>query len=102
MLYQRSDTVYIKVQHKTYTFSTDTWALADPDSGYPKITIYDKDDTIKVNAASMTKKAVGKYEYSYQLASDAATTTPGDPWYGWIEVANSTYTDRQYIAFDVE
>ena len=98
MDYQRSDSVYIRLQHKTYTFSTDTWALADPDATYPKISIVDSAGVTKVNAQTMTKEATGKYEYLYQLASDAAL----GEWTGYILVANSTYTDKQDFTFNVE
>ncbi len=98
MIYQRGDTVYTKLSHKVYTFSTDTWALTDADANYPKITIVDSANVIKVNAVAMTKKATGKYEHLYQLASDTAL----GKWTGWIETANATYLDRQYFAFLVE
>ena len=98
MVYQRGDSAYFKLQHKTYTFLTDVWALADPDATYPKITITDSAGTAKVAAATMTKVTTGKYDYSYQIATDAETGT----WTGYIETSNSTYKDRQYLAFDVE
>jgi uncharacterized protein YfaS (alpha-2-macroglobulin family) len=98
MVYQQGDTFYVKCQHKTYDFSSDAWSLANPDSGYPKITIIDSAGTTKVNAVSMTKVAVGKYEYSYQIESDASTGT----WVGYIQTANSEKLDEQHFAFDVE
>ncbi len=98
MVYQRGDSLYIKLNHKTYTLSTDTWALADPDAGYPKLTVVDSAGTTKVNALAMTKKATGLYEYLYQIASDAAT----GKWTGYIQTCNDTYLDRQYLAFEVE
>jgi hypothetical protein len=98
MNYQQGDSVYLKLNHKTYTFSTDTWALADPDSGYPKITIMDTLSVVKVNATVMSKVATGKFESQYQLASDAAK----GKWTGYVETCNSTYKDRQYFDFIVE
>jgi hypothetical protein len=41
MAYNKGDSVYTKLIHKTYDLATDTWSLADPDSGYPIITIMD-------------------------------------------------------------
>ncbi len=98
MNYQQGDTVYFNLQHKTYTLLTDVWALADADTNYPKITITDSEGTVIINAVSMTNKATGKYEYLYQLASDAPTGT----WTGFIETSNSAYLDKQYFAFEVE
>lgn len=94
--YQFGDTAYITVEHQTYTLGTDTWALADPDSGFPKITIRDPNGLVKVDAASMSKMATGKFEYLYILASVAKV------WTGWIDVENGNYPDREFISFEVK
>lgn len=97
MGYNKGDTVYTKLIHKTYDLATDTWSLADPDSGYPKITIKDSQGTDKVNAVQMTKVDNGKYEHLYQLSGDAVLGT----WTGFIETSNSTYLDKQHFVFEV-
>lgn len=97
MAYDKGDSVYTKLIHKIYDLETDTWSLADPDSGYPKITIKDSQGTVKVNAAQMTKVDTGKYEHLYQLAGDAAVGT----WNGHIETSNSTFKDKQHFVFEV-
>ena len=97
MAYDKGDSVYTKLVHKTYDFATDAWSLADPDSGYPEITIKDSAGTIKVNAVQMTKVDTGKYEHLYQLAGDAAVGT----WAGYIETSNGTYKDKQHFVFEV-
>lgn len=96
--YNRGDSPLITCKHKIYDLSSDAWSYADPDSGYPKITIVDADGTTKVNATQMSKAAVGKYQYQYQLDSDAAQ---GD-WSGFIETCNNTKKDKKYFAFEVE
>ena len=98
MAYDKGDSVYTRLLHKTYDFATDAWSLADPDSGYPKITIKDSDGVLKVSAVQMSKVDTGKYEHLYQLASDAATGT----WAGDIETCNSTFKDKQHFVFEVE
>lgn len=97
MAYDKGDSVYTKLIHKTYDFATDAWSLADPDSGYPKITIKDSQGSVKVNAAQMTKVATGKYEHLYQLAGDAVVGI----WTGYIETSNGTFLDKQHFIFEV-
>ena len=97
MAYDKGDSVYTKLLHSTYDLATDAWSLADPDSGYPKITINDSAGSVKVSAAQMTKVATGKYEYLYQLAGDAAVGV----WTGYIETSNGTYLDKQHFIFEV-
>jgi hypothetical protein len=95
--FNRGDSPYIKVVHKVYTFSTDTWANADPDATYPKITITDSAGTKQVDAVSMTKRATGKFDYTYTLVAGAALGT----WTGYIQVLNGTYPDISYFEFEV-
>ncbi|MCK9601886.1 MAG: hypothetical protein M0R06_22770 [Sphaerochaeta sp.] len=94
---QVGDSVYIPVVHETYTLSTNTWAEADPDAGYPKITITDPDGTVKVEATGMTKKATGKFEYEYTIPAGGQ-----GEWTGYVDVLNSTKPNRQYFTFRVE
>jgi 2-oxoglutarate dehydrogenase complex dehydrogenase (E1) component-like enzyme len=97
-MYDKNDTVYIKCIHKTYTFVTDIWVETDPDASYPKITILDPAGTVKVAAAIMSKKAVGKFEYLYTVE----LTSLAGWWTGYIDVANGAYPDRQPFGFDVK
>jgi hypothetical protein len=98
MKYQRGDSPYIKVQNKTYSYATDTWSLANADSGYPKITITDSLGVVKVNGVGMSAVITGKYEYQYQLAADAAL----GKWSISIQTSNGSYLDKDYDYFDVE
>lgn len=95
--FDQKDTVYTRCKHETYNFSTELWSLADPDAGYPKITITDTAGTVKVNAVSMTKISTGKFEHRYQLAADAAKGV----WTGVVETANGGYTDKEHFSFEV-
>lgn len=97
MQYQPGDSVYISVVHQTYTLATDTWAEADPDTGYPKITIIDPSGTTKVDAQTMTQRATGKFDYSYELP----TSPTAGWWRGYVDVANAGAPDRQYFGFRV-
>lgn len=95
--YNRLDSVYVTVLHETYTLSTDTWAAADADTGYPKITITDPAGTVKVSAVGMTKRATGKYEYLYELTSTDVLGT----WIIFILTENGGYSDKVYRSFGV-
>ena len=95
--YNKGDTVYIRCKHETYDFATDAWSLADPDSGYPKITEKDSAGTVKVDATSMAKIDVGKFEHKYQLASDALHGV----WPCFIEISSGGYKDKEYFSFEV-
>ena len=94
---QIGDSVYIPVIHEVYTLSTNTWAEADPDAGYPTITITDPDGTVKVDAQAMTKKATGKFEYEYTIPAGGQ-----GEWTGYVDVKNSTMPKRQRFTFTVE
>lgn len=96
-VYSRGDTAYFSIIHEVYTLTTNTWAAGDPDATFPKITITDPGGTTKVDAASMTKRATGKFDYSYEIASDAVLGT----WTGYIQVENGTYPDKEYFSFGV-
>ena len=94
---QVGDSVYLAVVHETYTLSTNAWAEADPSATFPKITIIDPDGTTKVDAASMTKKATGKYEYEYEIPSGGE-----GQWTGYVDTQNATYPNKEYFSFKVE
>lgn len=94
---QVGDSVYVAVVHETYTLSTNTWAEADADSTFPKITIIDPDGTTKVDATSMTKKATGKYEYEYEIPSGGE-----GQWTGYVDTENDENPNREYFGFRVE
>ena len=95
--YEGGDTPFITCDHETYNFGTNIWALADPDSGYPKITILDKDGVNKVDAVTMDKVATGKFSYPYTLG-----LTPVKGWWkGYIDVENGSYPDREWFEFEV-
>jgi len=94
---QSGDSVYIAMQHETFTLSTNAWADADPDAGFPKVTIIDPDDTTKVDAQAMTKRATGKYDYEYEIPSDGE-----GQWTGYVDVENGTFPNREYFGFKVE
>ena len=96
--YQIGDTAFISLKHKTYTFATDTWTLANPDAGFPKITIVDPDGTTKVDAAAMTSVGTGLFQYQYTIPADSVQGW----WRGYIDVENSTYPDREYFGFLLE
>jgi hypothetical protein len=97
-VYDKGDSPFITLRNQVYTFATDTWADADADSNYPKITITDPAGVVKVNDASMTDTGTaGKYTYIYQLATDA---TPGR-WTGVIRTCNSGYYDYEKFGFIV-
>ncbi|KAF0138173.1 MAG: hypothetical protein FD153_1480 [Rhodospirillaceae bacterium] len=95
--YNRGDSIYITCVHEKYTLATDTWAEADADATYPKLTVLDSAGATKVNAAEMTKKATGKYEYQYQIAADAAL----GEWSGYVQTSNTANLDREYFRFQV-
>jgi uncharacterized protein YfaS (alpha-2-macroglobulin family) len=95
--YNKGEAVYKACTNQVYTFSTDTWADANADSGYPKITIIDPDGTVKVDAASMSPVTTGKYEYEYTLATDAAK----GKWSGKIETRYSEKPTIEFFSFAV-
>ena len=95
--YEGGDTPFITCTHETYDFGTNSWALTDADSGYPKITILDKDGVKKVDAVTMDKVATGKFSYLYTLG-----LTPVKGWWkGYIDVKNESYPDREWFGFEV-
>lgn len=96
--YQIGDTAFIALKHQTYNFVTDAWALADPDTNFPKITIVDPDGTTQVSAVGMTSVATGKFQYQYTIP---AASTLGW-WRGYIDVENGSYPDREYFGFLLE
>lgn len=52
--YQYGDTPLITSLHETYDFDTDTWTAVNPDSGYPKVTIADSNDVIRLSSIAVT------------------------------------------------
>lgn len=99
MDYDKGDSVYFRLIHKIYDLATDAWGLANPDDGYPKITIKDSSGATKIDAVEMSGgNPVGKFEYTYQLATDA----PTGKWTGYVETSNSTFHDKKYFAFGVK
>ena len=97
MSYNRGDTVYITYKFETYTYSTETWAVADADTGYPKVTIVDYAGTTKVDAVAMTNVATGRYEYQYQLAADAVL----GKWYVKVQGCKGGYYRIDSTTFEV-
>ena len=73
-----------------YNYAQDGTTLVDCDTGYPKISIWDPTDTLKVDAQAMTSTDTGTYEYTaYQI--------PADGEFGWwrylvlaVESSNET------------
>ena len=101
--YDRPDTVFLTLEHETYNFLTDTWALADPDTGFPKITIIDPKGVTKIPAdpevpITMARDATGKFQYLYEILVNAE---PGW-WRGYIDVENGGYPDREWFSFLVK
>jgi hypothetical protein len=96
-MFDLGDTIYFPFVHQKYTLATDTWADANPDSGYPKITIIDPVDTTQVDAIAMTSMGTGLFEYLYTIASVAKAGT----WTGFIEVQNDSYPDFKRFTFKV-
>jgi uncharacterized protein YfaS (alpha-2-macroglobulin family) len=92
------DSAYFPFINEFYTLSTDTWKATDADATYPKITIIDPDSTTKVDAATMTKKATGKYEYSYIIPVTPVLGT----WTGYIDTMNEGYPDRKYFSLTIK
>jgi len=95
--FQVGDTVYLACIHETYTLSTNTWAEADPDSGFPLITIIDPDGTTQVDGVAMSKRATGKFDYEYTIPADGEGL-----WRGYVDVEVGGYPNRQYFTFKVE
>ncbi|MBA7634578.1 hypothetical protein ES703_42167 [subsurface metagenome] len=101
--YDRGDTPFFTCDHETYDFATDTWSFADPDTGYPTITIIDSKGVTKIPVdpevpTTMNRDAKGKFQYLYTIAANAEV---GD-WYGYIDVKNGGYPDRKHFAFTVK
>ena len=96
--YDRSDTVFITCLHETYDYATATWTEADPDTGFPKVTIIDPTEEKKVDAIAMSKVATGKFQYLYEIAVDAEPKY----WKGYIDVENGEYPTREYFSFKVK
>ena len=94
---QVGDSVYIPVIHQTYTLATNTWADADPDAGFPKITIIKPDGTVAVNAQAMTKRATGKFDYEYEIPAGGTGL-----WRGYVDVENGAFPNRDFFTFKVE
>jgi len=95
--FQTGDTILVVITHQTYSFSTDTWADADPDANFPKITINKPDGTMVVNSVTMDTIATGKFQYPYEISlSDLGW------WTGFIIVENNGYTDKEYFGFTVK
>ena len=96
-VYQYGDTVFITCLHETYDFDADTWTAANPDSGYPKITIIDSAETTKENATAMSLAATGKWTFQYTIPASPETGR----WTGYVDVENDEYPDRQPFVFQV-
>lgn len=96
--YDREDTVFITCIHETYSFGDDTWTESDPDATFPKITIIDPEGNTEIDAATMSRTALGKFQYSYTLAADATSGW----WRCWIAVENGSYPDRKPFGFKVQ
>lgn len=96
--YQVGDSIFVGVKHEVYTFATDTWAVTDPDVGFPKITILNPSGVKKVDAVAMSKVATGKFTYQYELPS---TDVVGN-WRGWVDVENGSFPDREHFSFAVK
>jgi len=56
-VYQEGDSVFLTCLHETYDFDGDAWTAANPDSGFPKVTITDPDSTIRVSAIAVSASA---------------------------------------------
>ena len=96
--YDRGDTFYRPVTHQTYSAATDTWTTADPDVGFPKITITDPDGSVKVDNIKMDPVATGIFEYRYEIPSDAVT----GKWVVTYKWENNEYPDQTTINFMVQ
>jgi hypothetical protein len=95
--YEGGDTPFITCDHEIYDFTTDAWALTNPDAGFPKITLMDKNGVKKVDAVTMDAGATGKFSYLYTIG-----LTPVKGWWkGYIDVENGTYPDREWFGFEV-
>ena len=96
--YDRPDTVFLTIEHETYNFATNTWTLADPDTGFPKVTIIDPKGTAQETAVTMDKDATGKFQHLYEILVAAE---PGW-WNGYIDVENGGFPDREWFSFLVK
>ena len=97
--FDKGDTVFITCEHEIYDFATDTWSLADPDSGFPKVTIIDPKEAKKVNAVTMSKAGgvTGKFQSLYELELIAEEGW----WKGYVDVENGGYSTREWFGFEV-
>ena len=101
--YDRPDTLFLTLEHKTYNFVDDTWSYADPDTGFPQITIIDPKGVTKIpvdpeTPEEMNRDATGKWQFLYEIL---ATAEPGW-WKGHIDVENGGYPDREWFSFLVK
>jgi len=96
--FDRGDTLFVTCEHETYNFTNETWTLANPDTNFPKLTIKDPNGIIKVNAITMNKSIMGKYQYFYIIATDAKVGW----WRCYIDVENGTYPTRKHFGFEVK
>lgn len=95
--YTIGDTVYFPFIHQYYNLSTNTHTDTDVDANYPKITIFDPEGTKKVDSQTITPVDTGKYEYQYEIPSDAESGL----WIGYIDIKKNNLPEREHFSFEV-
>ena len=92
---ERGETAYIHAEFRNLAGE-----LADPTTS-AKITIWDKDGTLKIDAAAMMKDAgTGKYHYGYPVPTDAAPDED-KAWTYRIEATSGDFVDYKLGYFKV-
>lgn len=91
--YHRDQHIY--AEYKNY--ESDGTTLVNCDAGYPKFTLTDPVEAVKVNATAMDYVSTGIYKYDdYAIASDG--------YLGWwdekVEAVTSTKTTIKYDGFE--
>lgn len=97
--FKRGETITAECRIKAYDPSSGLYAYADPDTGYPKITIIDPDGVTVVNNIQMTTKiSTGRFQYDY-----TTLTTASAGWYTIVyKAAAATRLTEFTDGFNVE
>ena len=95
--FEGKDTILITGINEIYNWLTNVWTIVDADEDYPKLTLTDSSGEILLNGMIMTRDALGKYSYLYQLAEDA----PIGKYQGWILTSNASNPTVTYFSLEV-
>ena len=91
---ERGETAYIHAEFRNLAGE-----LADPTTS-AKVSVWDKDGILKIDAAAMIWTATGKFYYGYPISTDA-TPDENKAWTYRIEATSGDFVDYKLGYFKV-